>query len=87
MFTSVLDRHPELKPAWKNVKPEDNGFLHLLQFYEYISGVNGQEEDYNIKLSDELRENLCNEFINTDELTDVTPVSYTHLTLPTIYSV
>ena len=72
VFTSVLDRHPELKPAWKNVKPEDNGFLHLLQFYEYISGANGQEEDYNIKLSDELRENLCNESINADGLTDVT---------------
>jgi len=34
----ILDRHPEFEPEWKNIKPEDNGYLQLLQLAEKYTG-------------------------------------------------
>ncbi len=34
VMEEVLSRHPELSPEWKNVKPEDNGYLKLMLLTE-----------------------------------------------------
>ena len=34
----ILGRHPELQPEWKSVKPEDNGYLKLMQLAERYTG-------------------------------------------------
>ena len=39
----ILGRHPELQPEWKNVKPEDNGYLKLMQLAERYAG---EDEPY-----------------------------------------
>ena len=87
----ILGRHPELQPGWKNVKPEDNGYLKLMQLAERYAG---EDEPYEPTLGfpreivnaiNELEEwdvdTLRAYFLKEEDLVDA--VSYTHLTLPT----
>ena len=54
-FVEILERYPDLKPEWRNVSDEDNGFLQLLNLCEYVVGANGSDAEYRVTLSEELR--------------------------------
>jgi len=57
-FAETIDRYPDLKPQWRSVPDEANGFLQLLNLYEYLIGANGADVEYRVILSEELRREL-----------------------------
>ncbi|MEJ6570486.1 MAG: hypothetical protein QNL01_06340 [Akkermansiaceae bacterium] len=65
-FAAVLERYPDLKPQWKNVPNEENGFVQLLNLSEYVLGANGAEAEYKMTLSEELRRELS-DFVSEEK--------------------
>ena len=37
-MSKILDKYPELRPKWKNVSPEENGYLRLMQLSDRYVG-------------------------------------------------
>ena len=60
-LAEVLDRYPELRPQWRSVADEENGFLQLFDLFEYVIGADGAEMEYGVTFSTELRKELSSD--------------------------